>query len=101
MVGVHYFRDAAGGVGGSRSTIATIRIYVWERLVFEESAELAGTAAWWEVANIEWDSGDVDDGAAQMFNEPPPRKPAAVAVGRRRHEPFVRTCRPYRNSSCV
>jgi len=73
MVGVHYFRDAAGGVGGSRSTIATIRIYVWERLVFEESAELAGTAAWWEVANIEWDSGDVDDGAAQMFNEPPPR----------------------------
>ncbi len=71
LVGVHYYRAAAGGVGGSRSTIATIRIYVWERLVFEESAELEGDEAWWQAAIIEWDSGDVDDGDAQMFAQPP------------------------------
>lgn len=73
MVGVHYFRDAAGGEGGLRSTLATIRIYVWERLVFEETALLEASQAWWQVANVEWDSGDVEDGAAQMFTETPPR----------------------------
>jgi hypothetical protein len=73
MVGVHYFRDAAGGEGGLRSTIATIRIYVWERLVYEEIALLEADEAWWQAATIEWNSGNVDDGDAQMFTEPPPR----------------------------
>jgi hypothetical protein len=73
MVGVHYYSARAGGVGGVSSTLATVRIYVWERLVFEETAELLASQAWWQVANVEWDSGDVDDGDAQMFTETPPR----------------------------
>ena len=71
LVGVHYYRDAPGGEGNQRSTLATLRIYVWERLVYEEVALLEGTSAWWEAATIEWNSGDVDDSAAQMFAQPP------------------------------
>ncbi len=59
LVGVHYFSDHAWN-GEEGQTDCTIRIYVWERLVFEEVMLLEETGNWWEVANIHWPEAHVE-----------------------------------------
>ena len=70
LVGVHYYRDAPGNNGQGRETIATISVYVFGELAYENSVLLAQTGAWWEAVVIEWPEGRVRE-VGQVSAEPP------------------------------
>lgn len=53
-VGVHYFNDHGFG-----SSVATVRVYVFGELVFDETRTLEGTGQMWEVATVAWPSAAV------------------------------------------
>lgn len=53
-VGAHYWND--WGYGAS---IATVRIYRSDALVFEQSREMASTGQFWDAATIAWPSGEI------------------------------------------
>ncbi len=61
LVGAYYYR--ADGAGRDRESEATIRVYLYGRLMFEEARILEDGSAfnghWWEVATVAWPEGTI------------------------------------------
>jgi hypothetical protein len=51
---VHYWNDHGYG-----SSVATIRIYIWGQLIYEEGDVALSPLDMWEVGSIHWPQGEV------------------------------------------
>ena len=53
-VGVHYYNDHGYG-----TSVATLRLYLYGTVVFEQEKELTARGQFWDVAGIAWPSGEI------------------------------------------
>ncbi len=76
-IGVHYFRQLFG------TAYVTLRVYINAQLVYEDFESMGRGGQFWDVARIHWDSGQVYDANASIFNVPPQSAAPEVTAGMR------------------